>query len=75
MLEAIIAIVVVVLIGGALLAYRHRTERGIESGISSFRRELRALAPRRDPSDDGPAGDANPSEADVDTERGSGEDG
>jgi hypothetical protein len=49
MLEAVIAIVVVVVLGGAYLAFRHRSERGIESGISSFRRELSALAPRREP--------------------------
>jgi hypothetical protein len=47
--EAIVALVVVLLAGCAFLAYRHRSERGIESGISSFRRELSALAPRRDP--------------------------
>lgn len=49
MLEAVIAILVVVVLGGAYLAVRHRSERGIESGISSFRRELSALAPRREP--------------------------
>lgn len=49
MLEAVIAILVVVVLGGAYLAFRHRSERGIESGISSFRRELSALAPRREP--------------------------
>ena len=49
MLEAVIAILVVVVLGGAYLALRHRSERGIESGISSFRRELSALAPRREP--------------------------
>ena len=48
MLEAIVAIVVVVLVGAGYLAYRYRSERGIESGISSFRRELRALAPREE---------------------------
>ena len=49
MLEAVIAILVVVVLGGAYLGFRHRSERGIESGISSFRRELSALAPRREP--------------------------
>ena len=49
MLEAVVAILVVVVLGGAYLAFRHRSERGIESGISSFRRELSALAPRREP--------------------------
>ena len=48
MLESIVAIAIVVVVGAAFLAYRHRSERGIESGISSFRRELKALAPRRD---------------------------
>ena len=48
MTEAIVALVVVLLAGCGYLAYRYRAERGIESGISSFRRELRALAPRRD---------------------------
>lgn len=46
MTEAIVALVVVLLAGCGYLAYRYRSERGIESGISSFRRELRALAPR-----------------------------
>lgn len=43
----VVAVFVVVAIGA--LAFRNRTERGIESGISSFRRELDALAPRGDP--------------------------
>ena len=60
MLEAVIAIVVVVAIGAAVLAYRHRSERGIESGISSFRRELRALAPRKDADPPGEDRDAGP---------------
>ena len=46
MLPTILVIVLIVVIGVSVLAYRSRTERGIESGISSFRRELRALAPR-----------------------------
>ena len=49
MIEAIVALLAVLLIGGGYLAWRHRSERGIESGISSFRRELSALAPRREP--------------------------
>lgn len=58
MTEAIVALVVVLLAGCGYLAYRYRSERGIESGISSFRRELRALAPRRDP--DAPIPDQSP---------------
>ena len=46
MLGTIVVIVLIVVVGVSVLAYRHRSERGIESGISSFRRELRALAPR-----------------------------
>lgn len=39
-------IVVIIVVGVGILAFRFRTEKGIESGISSFRRELHALAPR-----------------------------
>ena len=46
MLGTIVVIVLIVVVGVSVLAYRHRSERGIESGITSFRRELRALAPR-----------------------------
>lgn len=48
----IVFLVVFVIVVGAAIAvfsYRHRTEKGIESGISSFRRELDALAPRQAP--------------------------
>ena len=65
MLEAVLAIVVVVVLGGAYLAVRHRSERGIESGISSFRRELSALAPRREPRV-APKPRSQPDEAEVD---------
>ncbi len=41
-------IVIIVVVGVSVLAYRNRSARGIESGISSFRRELRALAPESD---------------------------
>lgn len=51
MFEVVAVIVVVVVLGVAVVAYRNRSEKGIESGISSFRRELRALAPE---SDEGP---------------------
>ena len=46
MLPTILVIVLIVVVGVSILAYRNRAERGIESGISSFRRELHALAPR-----------------------------
>ena len=46
MVGTIVVIVLIVVVGVSVLAYRHRSERGIESGITSFRRELRALAPR-----------------------------
>ena len=38
-------VVVVAVVGVGLLAYRNRPESSIESGIRSFRREMRALAP------------------------------
>lgn len=44
---AIFVVLVAVVIGA--MAYRARPPRGIESGISSFRKELDALAPRRPP--------------------------
>ncbi len=47
MLPTLIVVVLIVVVGVAVLAYRNRAQRGIESGISSFRRELRALAPER----------------------------
>ena len=58
MIPFLLVIVVIIAVGAGLLAYRHRPESSIESGITSFRREMRALAPppehRRGP-DDGPA--------------------
>lgn len=48
MVVTILVIVGIVGIGVGILAYRGRTEKGIESGITSFRRELHALAPRPD---------------------------
>lgn len=45
MLPTLLGIVAVVIVGVAIVVYRHRSAGGIESGISSFRRELRALAP------------------------------
>ncbi len=45
MVETIVVIVLIVVVGVSVLAFRNRPAKGIESGISSFRRELRALAP------------------------------
>jgi hypothetical protein len=44
----LVVIVVIVVIGVGALAYRNRPEGSIESGIRSFRREMRALAPPGD---------------------------
>jgi len=41
----LLVVLVVVVVGGGVLAYRNRPEGSIESGIRSFRREMRALAP------------------------------
>jgi hypothetical protein len=41
----LLVIVVIVVVGASVLAYRNRPESSIESGIRSFRREMRALAP------------------------------
>ena len=51
MIPTLLVMVLIVVIGVSVLAYRNRSSKGIESGISSFRRELRALAPE---SDEGP---------------------
>lgn len=45
MIETLVVIVLIVVVGVSVLAFRSRPQKGIESGISSFRRELRALAP------------------------------
>ncbi len=45
MVETVVVIVLIVVVGVSVLAFRNRPPKGIESGISSFRRELRALAP------------------------------
>jgi hypothetical protein len=51
----LLVMVVIVAVGVGVLAYRARPESSIESGIHSFRREMRALAPppdqRRGPDD------------------------
>lgn len=70
MVWTLLIVVGIVIIGVGVLSYRNRPQKGIESGISSFQRELSALAPRDgrpnesatepvttddDESDDGPA--------------------
>ncbi len=59
MVVTIVLIVIIVVVGVSILAFRNRSARGIESGISSFRRELRALAPSSDelPRAHGPSAD------------------
>lgn len=59
MIAFLFIVVVIVVVGAAALAYRHRPESSIESGISSFRREMRALAPpgQRRPSAPAPGDD------------------
>jgi hypothetical protein len=41
--------VVIVAVGTAVLYFRQRTSTSLESGIDSFRREMRALADSREP--------------------------
>jgi hypothetical protein len=41
----LLLVVVLAVVGAGVLAYRARPESSIESGIRSFRREMRALAP------------------------------
>ena len=45
MIPFLLVVVVIVVVGVSVLAYRGRPESSIESGIRSFRREMRALAP------------------------------
>ena len=56
MIPSLLVIVVIVVVGASVLAYRSRPQSSIESGIRSFRREMRALAPppehRRAPDDE-----------------------
>ncbi len=59
MVPILLMVIVIVVVGVGVLAYRNRSDKGIESGITSFRRELRALAPTSDQSDH--AATANPS--------------
>lgn len=63
MIPFLLVIVVIVVVGAGALAYRSRPESSIESGIRSFRREMRALAPppehRRGPHN-GPPAEAPP---------------
>lgn len=49
MISFLVLILVAIAVGVGLLAYRHRPESSIESGIRSFRREMRALAPPSEP--------------------------
>jgi hypothetical protein len=51
MIAFLLIVVVIAAVGVGLLAYRHRPEGSIESGIRSFRREMRALAPPPEPHD------------------------
>ena len=56
MIPFLLVVVLIIAVGAGVLAYRNRPESSIESGITSFRREMRALAPppdhRRGPHDD-----------------------
>jgi hypothetical protein len=45
MIPFLLVVVLIVVVGAGYLAYRSRPESSIESGIRSFRREMRALAP------------------------------
>lgn len=59
MIALFLVVVLIVVVGASVLAYRNRPESSIESGVRAFRREMRALAPppeqRRGPHD-GPGG-------------------
>lgn len=63
MIAFLLVVVVIIAVGVGALVYRSRPESSIESGIHSFRREMRALAPppdhRRGPHD-GPGGPSDP---------------
>ena len=68
MIPFLLVIVVIVVIGVGVLAYRSRPASSIESGIHSFRREMRALAPppeHRRGSDDGPGAPSDAPPQDV----------
>ena len=45
MIPFLLVVVAIIVVGAGVLAYRNRPESSIESGIRSFRREMRALAP------------------------------
>lgn len=45
MIAFLLVVVVITVVGVGALAYRNRPESSMESGIRSFRREMRALAP------------------------------
>lgn len=59
MIPFLLVIVLIVVIGASVLAYRNRPESSIESGVRAFRREMRALAPPPDQRAR-PDGDADP---------------
>ncbi|HVX19650.1 MAG TPA: hypothetical protein VHA73_16630 [Acidimicrobiales bacterium] len=40
--------VVIIVLGGGWLWFRHHKPRSLESGVESFRREMRALSPEGD---------------------------
>lgn len=65
MIPFLLVVVVIVVVGATVLAYRNRPESSIESGIHSFRREMRALAPPREreqrPTEPGGTTPADPS--------------
>lgn len=46
MVPTILVLVIIIGIGGGVWAYINRTPKSIDAGISSFQRELHALAPR-----------------------------
>ena len=58
MIPFLLVVVLIVVVGAGYLAYRSRPESSIESGIRSFRREMRALAP--------PPGQRRPREGEPD---------
>ena len=68
MIAFLLVVVVIIAVGVGALVYRSRPQNSIESGIHSFRREMRALAPppehRRGPHD-GPGAPSDPQSRDV----------
>jgi hypothetical protein len=64
----LLVLVAIVAVGVGTLVYRSRPESSIESGIRSFRREMRALAPPPDhrPGSHDAAGPSDRTNRDVD---------